>query len=57
VIHEDASPRSNLAEFFDSLTEAEERAAIEFLRSPEAVLFLTCREIELDRDDEMGAAS
>ncbi|TQS30081.1 hypothetical protein [Microbispora sp. KK1-11] len=57
VISDDAGPRSNLAEFLNSLTEAEERAAIEFLRSPEAVLFLACREIELDQDDEMGAAS
>lgn len=57
VLAEDAGPSRHLAEFLNSLTEDEERAQLAFFHSAEFALFLACREIELDQDDEMGAAS
>ncbi|NJP24499.1 hypothetical protein FLW53_09795 [Microbispora sp. SCL1-1] len=57
VLTEDATPAAYVAEFLNNLTEGEERAQLAFFRSPEFSLFLACREIALDQDDEMGAAS
>ena len=57
VLTEDAHPSRHLAEFLNTIDEAEERAQLAFFRSPEFSLFLACREIALDQDDEMGAAS
>lgn len=52
VISDDTDPRAILAELLNSLEEDEERAAIEFLCSPDVALFLACREIEMERVDE-----
>ncbi len=48
------NPRSHVAEFLNNLEEDEERAVLDWLRSPEFAVFAVCREIEMDEFADGG---